>query len=83
MKYKFQIITVHDHYHESEWVDPTRYQPKYETLQYCGWVIYETDTLIVLSQGRTIKEHKKDVEYDGHMHIMKSCVLKRKNYKIA
>ena len=82
MRYKFQIITFEDHYHDAEWVDPVKYRPKPEILQYCGWVIRETDTLIVLSQGKTIKEYEEDVEYDGHMHIMKSCILKRKNYKI-
>ncbi len=82
MKFKFQIITFEDHYHDAEWVDPAKYRPKPEILVYCGWVIRETDTMIVLSQGKTIKDDPEDVEYDGHMHIMKNSILKRKNITI-
>ena len=59
-----------------------KYRPKPEILEYCGWVTKETEKLIVLSQGRTVKTHIEDVEYDGHMHIMKSCILKRKNITV-
>lgn len=83
MKFKFQIVTFEDHYHDAEWVTPGRYKPQPEILEYCGWVTMETDTMIVLSQGRTIKSDPQDVEYDGHMHIIKKCIIKRKTVKIS
>lgn len=76
--FKFQVITFEDHYHEAEWMTPKDYHPKPYIAQYCGWVTFETDTMIVLSQGRSVRE--KD-EYDGHMHIIKQCVIKRKTIK--
>lgn len=47
---------------------------------YAGWVTKETDEMIVLSQGRVIKDD--DDEYDGHMHIMKNCITNRRTISI-
>ena len=81
MTYKFQIITFEDHFHDAEWVDPNHYKPKPCIVRYSGWVTKETDTMIVLSQGKTVKQRDDDTEYDGHMHIMKNCVIKRKTIR--
>ena len=76
--FKFQIITFKDHFHESEWLSPSTYKPKAMLLSYCGWLTKETDDLVVLSQGYINKEKSEDVEYDSHIHIMKTCIIKRK-----
>ncbi len=81
--FKFQVITFEDHFHDAEWIDPKTYKPKPCIVSYSGWVVQETDNMIVLSQGRTIKDKLEDVEYDGNMHIMKNCVIKRKTIKVA
>ena len=78
MSFKFQVITFEDHFHDAEWIDPQTYKPKECIVMYCGWVTKETDTMIVISQGRTVKDKDSDVEYDGHMHIMKNCIITRK-----
>ncbi len=82
MKYKFQVITFEDHFHDAEWFPPAHYRPKDCLLTYCGWVTKETDKLIVLSQGHTVKDRDEDVEYDSHMHIMKNCIKTRKTIKL-
>lgn len=76
-----EIITFKDHFHENdEWIDPQKYTPKDLLLEYVGWVTAETPETIVLSQGRTIDDDS--VEYDSHMHIIKSTVITRNNLNI-
>ena len=78
---KFQLISFEDHFSENEtWVDPEKYKPKPVILQYCGWVIFEDDKFVVLSQGRDVDVSFQ--EYDSHMHILKNCITKRKTIKI-
>lgn len=81
---KFQLIKFKDHFHENdEWIDPKKYKPKPLLLEYCGWVTKETDSIVVLSQGHTVEDSAEDIEYDSHIHILKNCIIKRKNIKIS
>ena len=77
---RFQLISFEDHYSENAtWVEPAKYKPRHMILEYCGWVIFEDDKLVVLSQGR---DKEKNTEYDSHIHILKNCITKRKTIKI-
>ena len=83
-KLKFQIISAKDHFHHNtDWIDPSTYDPKPTVLEYCGWVTKETDEMVVLSQGRCATGSKKDeYDYDSHMHMLKTDIIRRKTIKI-
>ena len=77
---KFQLVSFADHFSENEtWIDPAKYKPRSMILEYCGWVTYEDDVFVVLSQGR---DREAFPEYDSHIHIIKKCIVKRKTIKV-
>lgn len=79
-KIKFQIISFKDHYHQNiQWIEPGKFRPTEMILEYCGWVTFENDELVILSQGRG----SSDGDYDSHMHILKNCITKRKTIQIG
>ena len=82
MKYKFQVITFRDHYRSNDWFRPESYKADHLLLTYCGWVTKETDDFVVLSQGKDQKDKDGLRSYDGHIHILKNCIVKRKNFKL-
>lgn len=82
MSFKFQVITFKDHYSSSDWIEPEKYKPHGMLLTYCGWVTHETDEYVVLSQGKDPVTKDGLRNYDGHIHILKNCITKRKTFKL-
>ena len=82
MKYKFQLITFKDHYRSNDWIKPETYKPDHLMLTYCGWVTKETDEFVILSQGYDPPDKEGLKNYDGHIHILKECIKKRKTIKL-